>query len=111
MTLFCSTHIFAAKASEEQPPNPAAPLLARLYPDSSPLQTTCQVRDEAHRFAVAYHRKLRGKDLFLPERVVGESDGVGGRGGRRQRGFETIPGVLRAAAFRAVRLCAYGVVA
>lgn len=51
------------------------------------------MRDEAHRFAVAYHRKLRGKDLFLPERAVEESAGTGGGG--RERGFETIAGALQ----------------
>lgn len=47
-----------------------------------------QVRDEAHRFAVAYHRKLRGKGLFLPERAVEESE----RAGEAERGFDTIAG-------------------
>lgn len=42
---------------------------------------------------MAYHRKLRGKDLFLPERVGEESsDSAGGDG--RPRDFEAIAGVL-----------------
>ncbi len=33
-----------------------------------------RVRDEAHRFAVAYQRKLRGKELFLLKKVDGIGD-------------------------------------
>lgn len=60
--------------------------IARYYPRQR------QVRDEAHRFAVAYHRKLRGKDLFLPAGRAG-----GGVDGDRegQRGFEAIAGALQ----------------
>lgn len=36
----------------------------RLSPDSLGLRLLQRIRDEAHRFAVAYHRKLRGKELL-----------------------------------------------
>lgn len=55
-----------------------------------------QVRDEAHRFALAYHRQLRGKDMFSPGEAVEELEGAGGGGaGDRRRGFEAVAGVLR----------------
>lgn len=56
-----------------------------------------QVRDEAHRFAVAYHRKLRGKDMFLPERdAAGSAEEVDRAVGSdvEPQGFESIPGAL-----------------
>jgi len=40
-------------------PGAAAPL--RLPPDSKALLLLRQIRDEAHWFAVTYHRRLRGK--------------------------------------------------
>ncbi len=36
----------------------------RLPDDSLGLNLLKRIRDEAHRFAVAYHRKLRGKNIF-----------------------------------------------
>ena len=36
----------------------------RLSKRSSTLQLLQRIRDEAHRFAIAYHRKLREKDLL-----------------------------------------------
>ncbi|MBI5149643.1 MAG: excinuclease ABC subunit UvrC [Candidatus Omnitrophica bacterium] len=36
----------------------------KLPPDSLALQLLQRVRDEAHRFAVSYHRKLRHKNVF-----------------------------------------------
>lgn len=63
------------------------------------------MRDEAHRFAVAYHRKLRGKDMFLPGRetiAAEESDSVIGGGG--QQDFESIAGMLATTAFLALNI-------
>ena len=58
--------ISIAKRFEEIYFDPALPPL-RL-PDNSPaLKILQQVRDEAHRFGVTYHRKLRSKELFSSE--------------------------------------------
>jgi len=73
---------------------PAAGLAKRLeevflpgFPDpqnipknSSSLKLLCQVRDEAHRFAVGYHRTLRKKRTFL-----GELDAIPGVGESRKK--------------------------
>ena len=50
------------------------------------------MRDEAHRFAVTYHRKLRGKDMFLPAQAYRamEDDAETDDG---QRGFAGVPGM------------------
>lgn len=41
---------------------------ARLPLDSLGLKLLQRTRDEAHRFAVSYHRKLRGKNVFVNQR-------------------------------------------
>ncbi|TAL37084.1 MAG: excinuclease ABC subunit UvrC [Spirochaetes bacterium] len=51
----------------------AAPL--RLPPSSTALRILQQIRDEAHRFAVTYHRKLR--DASLTRSFLDEVPGVG----------------------------------
>jgi excinuclease ABC subunit C len=43
---------------------PGQPLPVNLPPDSPALHLLQRVRDEAHRFAVAYHTLLRGKKLL-----------------------------------------------
>jgi excinuclease ABC subunit C len=63
---------------------------------SSPAVRILQrVRDEAHRFAVSYHRKLRGK-----EAVLSQLDGIAGIGKARKlallRYFGTLEGILKA---------------
>eukprot|EP00752_Nemacystus_decipiens_P008885 g7930.t1 len=87
---------FVALAKKEEEvfvPEASEPLAAALVagPASPGVVMLRQVRDEAHRFALAYHRKLRGKDLFLPERLAGESERA--VVDDRQRGFETVPGL------------------
>ncbi len=53
----------------------------RIPRDSEALYLLQQVRDEAHRFAITYHRQLRGKKM-----TTSVIDGVAGLGpGRRQR--------------------------
>jgi len=60
-----------------------APTLQRLTPithlrlsrHSSTLQLLQRIRDEAHRFAITYHRKLRGKSLLHSQML--EIEGVG----------------------------------
>lgn len=55
--------ISLAKREEEIfVPNRRAPVI--LAKDSLGLKLLQRVRDEAHRFAVSYHRKLRGKETF-----------------------------------------------
>ena len=53
----------------------------RIPRDSEALYLLQQVRDEAHRFAITYHRQLRGKLM-----TVSVIDGIAGLGpGRKQR--------------------------
>ncbi len=46
-----------------------------LRQNSAPLLLLARIRDEAHRFAVTYHKKLRGKATISS--VLGEIAGVG----------------------------------
>ncbi len=62
-----------AKRFEEihwKPPNPI-----RLPADSNALKVLVQLRDEAHRFALTYHRRLRMKRIR--ESILDEIEGVG----------------------------------
>ena len=63
-----------AERHEEVVVEPFKPPLL-LEKDSPPLLLLMRLRDEAHRFAVGYHRKLRSK--LLRESVLDEVDGVG----------------------------------
>ncbi len=67
-----------AKQYEElfhDPANEAAPL--RFAPDSPALRVIQQIRDEAHRFALTYHRKLRSQKI--QESILDDIEGVGGK--------------------------------
>ena len=67
----------------------------RLPRQSEGLYLLQQLRDEAHRFAISYHRTLRGKRM-----TVGAMDGISGLGPkRRERLIEQFGGL---AALRAV---------
>ena len=69
----------AKKFEEVYLPNRADPV--RIPRDSEALYLLQQVRDEAHRFAITYHRQLRGKKM-----TTSVLDGVSGLGpGRKQR--------------------------
>jgi len=46
-----------------------------LEPDSPATHLLQRIRDEAHRFAITYHRKLRGRELVLS--VLDEVEGIG----------------------------------
>lgn len=46
-----------------------------LRQNSAPLLLLARIRDEAHRFAITYHKKLRGKSAIASE--LGEIAGVG----------------------------------
>ena len=65
-----------AKQYEElfhDPANEAAPL--RFAPASDALRVIQQIRDEAHRFALTYHRKLRAQKI--QESVLDDIPGIG----------------------------------
>ncbi|NLG34208.1 MAG: excinuclease ABC subunit UvrC [Lentisphaerae bacterium] len=67
-----------AKQYEEiyhDPENEAAPL--RFAADSHALRVIQQIRDEAHRFALTYHRKLRSQRI--QESVLDDIPGIGER--------------------------------
>lgn len=49
--------------------------LVRLPAESEALFLVQRIRDEAHRFAISYHRKLKGKELF--ETTIDAIPGVG----------------------------------
>ena len=58
---------------------PGSPDPVRLPRQSDALYLLQQLRDEAHRFAISYHRSLRGKRM-----LTGALDGIGGLGPRRR---------------------------
>ncbi len=63
-----------AKRNEEIfRPYESSPVI--LPPRSGPLHLVQKVRDEAHRFAITYHRNLRGK--AMKESVLNKIEGVG----------------------------------
>jgi excinuclease ABC subunit C len=62
-----------AKRYEEIVTDDAPPL--RLPEDSSGLKVLRRLRDEAHRFAITYHRKVRGRRIR--ESVLDEIPGIG----------------------------------
>jgi excinuclease ABC subunit C len=59
-------------------PGREAPI--RIPRDSDAIYLLQQIRDEAHRFAITYHRELRGKRM-----TKGALDGVPGLGEKRRR--------------------------
>jgi excinuclease ABC subunit C len=67
----------AKKFEEVYQPGKSDPL--RIPRDSEALYLLQQVRDEAHRFAITYHRKLRGKSM-----TRSALDGVAGLGPTRR---------------------------
>lgn len=87
-------------------PQRDAPVI--LPKDSPALQLLQRIRDEAHRFAIGYHRKLRGKKI-----KESELDGITGIGEKKKRallqyfgsvevlrkagisGIEKVPGITR----------------
>jgi excinuclease ABC subunit C len=67
-----------AKQFEElvhDPSNERAPL--RFAADSPALRVLQQIRDEAHRFALAYHRELRSRRI--QESVLDDVEGIGAK--------------------------------
>ncbi len=56
-------------------PGKTEPLV--LPPSSSALRLLQKIRDEAHRFAITYHRKLKERELS--KSVLDQIDGIGGK--------------------------------
>jgi excinuclease ABC subunit C len=63
----------------------------RLPRDSQAIYLLQQIRDEAHRFAITYHRELRGKRM-----TKGALDGIPGLGPTRRRRLAAELGGVRA---------------
>jgi excinuclease ABC subunit C len=61
-----------------------------LRQNSAPLLLLVRIRDEAHRFAITYHRTVRSKGV-----TSSELDGVPGIGGRRKKALLNRFGSLR----------------
>jgi excinuclease ABC subunit C len=79
----------AKKFEEVYLPGRSEPV--RIPRDSEALYLLQQVRDEAHRFAITYHRQLRGKKM-----TTSELDGVPGLGpGRKTRLMRELGGVKK----------------
>ena len=80
---------------EEEIILPDKPDPIKLPPTSPALRLVVHIRDEAHRFAVSYHRKLRGKSS-----VASVLDSIPGIGPRRRRAllrrFGSLEGIRRA---------------
>lgn len=76
-----------------------------LRQNSAPLLLLAQIRDEAHRFAITYHKKLRGK-----EAVLSALDQIPGIGGKRRREllkrFGSLAG-LRAASYEELQAVSF----
>ncbi len=66
-----------------------------LPPDSSALQLLQRVRDEAHRFAIAYHRRLRSR--IIRESALDDISGLGeSRKQKLLRAFGSLLAITRA---------------
>ena len=79
---------------QEQVYRPGAKTAHRLPQDSAGLLLLRQIRDEAHRFAISYHRKLRAK-----RSIASVLDDVPGVGPKRKnaliRAFGSVDALLR----------------
>jgi excinuclease ABC subunit C len=71
--------VAALAKSFEEIYRPGNPEPIRLSRQSESLYLLQRLRDEAHRFAISYHRTLRGKRM-----VVGALDGITGLGPKRR---------------------------
>ena len=83
-----------AKSFEEvYRPGSSTPI--RLPRQSEALYLLQRLRDEAHRFAISYHRSLRGKRM-----TIGALDGISGLGPKRRERlvatFDGLPGLRKA---------------
>ena len=80
---------------------PEKPMPVPLVPGSAPWRLLTRVRDEAHRFAITYHRQVR-------ERIGSELDMIPGLGPRRRQAllkhFGSVGGVREATLEELVRV-------
>lgn len=66
-----------------------------LPPDSKALLLLQRVRDEAHRFAITYHKKLRSKDIT--DSVLNQIPGIGSkRKNKLMKHFHNLPAIEKA---------------
>ncbi len=87
--------VIALAKREEEVFVPGSPHAVRLDPHSAGHQLLRRIRDEAHRFALGYHRQRR--DSTFLESVLDELEGVGpARRRALLRHFGSIEGVLAA---------------
>jgi excinuclease ABC subunit C len=74
-------------------PGRAEPVI--LAPNSAGLHLVMRIRDEAHRFAIEYHRKLRGK--AMTKSVLDDIEGIGPtRRKRLLKRFGTVKNIAKA---------------
>lgn len=74
---------------------PGEPVPVKIPEDSPALHLLQRVRNEAHRFAISYHRKLREKELF--KTMLQEIPGVGKeRVKKLLKAFKSVEGIRRA---------------
>ncbi len=74
---------------------PGDPRPVRIAKDSPALHVLQRARDEAHRFAIGYHRKLRSKEVIVS--VLDEIPGIGPKRKRALlRKFGSIEGIKQA---------------
>ena len=75
--------------------------------DSEALFICTRLRDEAHRFAISYHRSLRDKSM-----KHSQLDGIAGIGEKRKilllRRFKTVDAIRRASVEEIMRNCSFG---
>jgi excinuclease ABC subunit C len=64
-----------SRKSEEKIFHPQYKEPIALGRHSSPLHLLDRIRDEAHRFAITYHKKVRGREMI--KSVIGEIPGIG----------------------------------
>jgi excinuclease ABC subunit C len=83
------------KRSDERVFRPGRKNPISLRQNSAPLLLLVRIRDEAHRFAITYHKTVRSKVL-----TSSELDGVSGIGGKRKKAllvrFGSLKGVKEA---------------
>ena len=78
------------KRSDERVFRPGRKNPITLRQNSAPLLLLVRIRDEAHRFAITYHKTVRSKAL-----TSSELDGVTGIGGKRKKALLTHFGSLK----------------
>ena len=76
---------------------PGDPVPYYLSRTGEPLKVVCHIRDEAHRFAITYHKSLR--DKAIRESVLDEVTGIGeAKKMKLLKKFRSVYGIARASA-------------